>query len=177
MKEKMVNLVVLALELIVGVLLLINPVGFTSAVIKIAGIVLLIVGAFQIVKYFGEDPVEALVDQSLAIGLITVSLGLFCIFGTDWFISTFPVLSVVYGVAVLISGFMKTQWTVDSLRLHNGNWLINMISAILSIVFAIIIIKNPFATTTILWKFTGIILIIEAILDIIIVATTRSVEE
>ena len=47
------------LEILVGVLLLINPVGFTSGIIIGAGLVLLLVGIVCIIKYFRAEPQEA----------------------------------------------------------------------------------------------------------------------
>ncbi|MCC8051806.1 MAG: hypothetical protein LIP10_14350 [Clostridiales bacterium] len=44
-------------------------------------------------------------------------------------------------------------------------WYISLISAMLTVLFAIIILANPFTTTAVLWKFTGIVLIVEAVID------------
>ena len=42
-------------EILIGILLLINPVGFTSSIIVAFGIVLTIMGIGQIIKYFRTD--------------------------------------------------------------------------------------------------------------------------
>lgn len=41
------------------------------------------------------------------------------------------------------------------------------ISAAISLVCAVVILNNPFAATEVLWMFTGITLIIEAVFDLI----------
>lgn len=48
-----------------------------------------------------------------------------------------------------------------------STWFVALIGAILSLVFAILIIVNPFASTAILWTFIAVSLIIEAVADIL----------
>lgn len=154
-------------ELLVGILLLINPIGFTSGIIMAAGIALLIAGLVSIVKYLKMDAAKAAVSQSLMTGLIALLAGAFCTFKSQWFILTFPVLTMLYGVVVLVAGLAKVQKAVDMLRLKNKRWFLGAISALISILCGIVILQNPFASTTVLWMFTGISLIVEALFDVI----------
>ena len=48
-----------------------------------------------------------------------VGCGLFCMFRSGWFIAAFPVLTMLYGVATLVTAFGKLQWTADLLRLKH----------------------------------------------------------
>ena len=59
-------------------MLLINPIGFTSAIIVAFGIVLLAVGILSIVKYFRQEPKEAMAGKCLTKGLIALLCGCFC---------------------------------------------------------------------------------------------------
>ena len=59
------------------------------------------------------------------------------------------------------------QFALDLLRRKNRKWYLALISAALSIACAAIILGNPFKTVVILWRFTGITLIVEAVVDII----------
>ena len=94
-----------------------------------------------------------------------VAAGAFCAFRSYWFILTFPVLSVIYGVSILIAGLGKIQWTFDMLRMKRKKWFLAAISAAISIVCAILVLNNPFTTSAILWMFIGISLIVEAVFD------------
>ncbi len=154
-------------ELAVGILLLINPAGFTSAIIVVVGIVLCLVGVYDLVQYFRRDPVEAAARKDLAKGLIALLLGIFCVLRYDWFIGIFPVLTVLYGLGILVSGIIKAQRTVDMLRLNFKGWGWSALSAVCSIVFALLILTNPFSSTSMLWKFVSICIIIESVLDIL----------
>ena len=67
----------------------------------------------------------------------------------------------------LVSGIGKLQWAIDMLRKNQKYWFVALIGAILSMLFAILIIANPFTTTAILWTFIAVSLIIEAIADVL----------
>lgn len=167
LKENLNGIALCLFELIVGVLLLINPIGFTSGIVIFAGVVMMLFGLIEIVKYFRTNAREAAYGQSLFKGLVAVLAGGFCTFCTEWFIVTFPVLTIIYGVVTLLIGIGKIQLTVDMLRQKNKKWFWVAINAVLSIVCAIVILKSPFSSTAVLWIFTGVSLIAEGIFDII----------
>lgn len=166
-REKANGIALCLFELIAGILLLIDPVGFTSGIIMAAGIVLMILGLIEIVKYFRTSAEEAFLGQTLVRGLVFVLSGAFCAFRTEWFIITFPVLTILYGVMTLLAGLGKIQLTVDMLRRKNGNWVWAAVNAGVSIVCAIVILNNPFTSTAVLWVFTGASLIAEGVFDMI----------
>lgn len=153
-------------EVLVGILLLIDPVGFTSGIIIVFGIVLTLIGAVSLFKYFRADAETAAKERSLTKGLIFVIFGLFCAFKSEWFVITFPLLSVLYGILCLLIGVSKLQWTVDMLRAKRKYWFVEAIASVLTIVCAVLILGNPFSSAFFLWTFIGVTMIIEALVDI-----------
>lgn len=99
-------------------MLLINPIGFTSGIIIMLGIVLLI----SAIGYFRTDAAIAVHEQGLAKGLISSALGLFCILQTHWFVVAFPILAFLYGAAILALGLFKIQFTSDMIRMKKKRW-------------------------------------------------------
>ncbi len=166
-------MLVCIIEVVVGILLLVNPVGFTAGIIVAAGIALMLDGLLNVIRYFRSSPVEAAAGQLLMRGLVALLAGAFCAFNPEWFIVTFPMIAILYGVAVLIGGLGKVQITTDMLRAKNSKWWWGAISAVISIVCALVIIKNPFSSTVVLWCFAGISLIVEATFDIITLIMSR----
>lgn len=174
MKEKIkvffenygINLIILAFELIIGILLLINPVLFTTGTIIVAGAALIAVGIICIIRYFKNTPAKSIFHQYLALGLMLVFVGFIFILKARWFVLHFPLLTMLYGFVILLIGFEKVQWTVDLFRLHSPRWWIMAIAAAAALIFATVIIVNPFASTIALWIFIGISLIVGAVLDI-----------
>lgn len=164
-------------EALIGVLLLVDPVGFTSGIIVVFGFALLVAGLICTVSYFRTNAVEAALSGKLTKGLAMLLCGAFCMLQPMWFIATFPLLTILYGVVVLLAGLSKVQWAIDALRLKIGRWFLPAISAAVSIVCAFVILSNPFASTLVLWMFTGISLIVEAVLDVVVLLFGRSKAE
>ncbi|MCD8155462.1 MAG: DUF308 domain-containing protein [Clostridiales bacterium] len=161
------NLVTCIVEIVIGILLLINPIGFTTAILTILGIALAILGIVSVVKYFRTDPLEAAAESGLATGLLLILIGCFLAFKSQWFIVTFPVLTALYGVMTLLVGVCKIQWAVDMLRTKQKYWYVAILAALLTVLFAAVILLDPFATTAVLWTFIAVTLIVEAIADIV----------
>lgn len=165
-----INGIVLSIfELLVGILLLVSPVSFTSVIICTFGVALVVIGVISIIKYFTSNPEQAALQQNLFKGIVAVTGGVFCVLKTEWLISVFPLLTILYGTAILLAGISKIQWTVNMIRLKMNKWFLPAISAVVSIICAATIIGNPFTSTSVLWIFTGVSLIVEAVFGIIII--------
>ena len=159
--------VLCAIEAVIGVLLLVDPVGFTSGIITFCGLALILLGIGSVVGYFLKNAEAAAASQGLAKGLTLLLAGGFCALKTEWILAAFPLLALIYGVVILVSGLGKLQWAVDLLRAKKKKWPFAAISAAVSLLCALVILGNPFATTAALWLFTGISMICEAVLDLV----------
>ena len=161
------SLIMSIIELVIGILLFVNPVGFTSGIIIAVGVFLMLGGAVQIIRYFRTEAAEAAEKGALSTGILYALFGGFCAFRSGWFIATFPVITVLYGILILITGIGKLQKAVDMLRIKQKYWFVALISSLFALVFAILILANPFASTSILWGFIAVTLILEAVMDVI----------
>ena len=161
------NLLTCIAELLIGILLFINPVGFTSGIIIMLGVILAVSGIVNLFDCFRAAPEDAAEQGGLAKGLGLLLAGTFCMFRSNWFIVTFPLLTVIYGVLTLLGGINKVQWAIDMLRAKQKYWFVAIISAVLTLVFSALILANPFASTAVLWTFIAATLIVEAVIDIV----------
>lgn len=155
------------LEILVGVLLLINPTGFTSGIIIGAGWVMAVLGAVSIIRYFMAEPEAAMKAQLLFRGLTLGMAGALCVTQYGWFLTAFPLLTVLYAGWMLVLAAMKLQQMADMLRLKAGRWYMPAIAAGLAIVLAVIILINPFGAAQAVWTFVGISLIAEAVVELV----------
>lgn len=163
LKENL-NIIFIGLaELVIGVLLLIDPNSFTAGIIITLGLALNVLGVIAIIEYFRSKPEVAALSQQLFKGLMFITVGLFCVLKYNWFITHNDILSLMYGAALFLIGLSKIQWTSDIIRLKKGNVMFPALGAALSIILGIIIIANPFGEN--LSLFTAIALIAEAIYD------------
>lgn len=156
-----------AIEFIIGLILLFRPEGFTSVIIVSLGVVLIILGAMSTVNYFRAEKSEAMKTNLLSKGLLCLIGGIFFAFNSKWFIKTFPISTVLYGVFMLLLGVVKFQNTIDSFRFKVKYWYINLIGAVLTLFSSVMIITNPFTSTEFVWKYIAIALLVEAALDIL----------
>ena len=159
-------------ELLIGILLFVDPEGFTSGILKAVGVVFLICGAVCLLHYFNTEPVQAALEQNFSKGLVMILLGGFLVLRTQRVIALFPLLTHLYGVAILIIGVVKLQQGVDLLRLKARYWFLAGVNAVLAILFAAVILCNPFASTIVLWRVAAISLIVEAVLDAVVLVVT-----
>ena len=164
------SIITCILEIMVGVLLLINPVGFTSGIIIGAGVLLCLGGLLSIVRYFMMKPDIAAQKQLLFKGLLAILGGAVCITKYDWFLSAFPLLTVLYAIAMLILAAGKLQKMADMKRLGLPRWYMPGISAAMAAVLSAIILLNPFGAVAVVWTFVAISLIAEAIVEIVTIA-------
>jgi len=164
------SIITCVLEIVVGVLLLINPVGFTSGIIIGAGVVMCLGGLLSTGRYFMMKPEDAAQRQLLFKGLLGIMAGAACITKYDWFLSAFPLLTVLYAAAMLILAAARLQRMADMRRMQLPRWYMPGISALLSAVLAAIILINPFGAVAAVWTFAAISLIAEAIVEIITIA-------
>ena len=161
------GLLLALVEILVGILLLIDPAGFTSGIIIAAGAVLMALGLYNIILYFRTEPAEAAAGRGLTLGLISLAAGLFCILRFSWFSETFALLTTVYGAAVIALGLGKVQKMTDILRLKGKRWYLAAAGAAVTLICGVLVVLNPFATADFLWRFTGISLLAEALLDVV----------
>lgn len=161
------NIFLCIFELLIGILVLIDPFAFSSGIIMAIGVLLIWGGAVCVFRYFQMEPEEAALSQQLLKGLFFLLAGVLCTWKYQLVLSTFPLLTVIYGVGILLAGLAKIQWAVDLLRLERQRWFLPAISAAISLLCAAAILKNPFSTIAVLWVFIGVSLILESIFDII----------
>lgn len=165
MKKMSVSLGLSICELLLGILLLVNPVGLTSGVIIVLGIALTALGGIQIYRYIRLPLQDAVKTWKLAIGLGLGAVGLSGIANQHWLVTILGTLTTLYGAMILVSAFMKLQMAIDALRMKRNVWYLMGISFVLSAALATILFIQPFATEKTLWIFMGIALIVTAVLD------------
>lgn len=165
-KENKTLVLLTLIELICGILVLIDVIAFTKTILRIIGILVCIRGALFAMDYFKKSPETASMSNDLFMALVTIGIGIFFILNPDKIIDTFSLLTSLYGIGLFVSAVSKIQLSVDQLRLKNPKWWYLAILAGLTLIIAIVSFMNPFTTISANWKFTGIAMIVLAVADI-----------
>lgn len=78
LREKGIGVVFPLCEIVIGILLLVDPVGFTTGILMAMGILLILLGIVNIVGYFRSTPQAGILGKKLSKGILEVLGGLFC---------------------------------------------------------------------------------------------------
>lgn len=165
------------LEILIGIVILVKPVEFANLILNCLGIFAIFMGVINCIAYFRSSREVAILEQSLVKGILGVIAGTFLIKSKDWILSILPVVSIIYGIIILFGGIRKIQVSIDLKRLEQRFWIVPLIEAIISILLAIIIFKNPFVLAKTLWIFIGISVIFEGIFNVVSATIMYSVKD
>ncbi len=151
-------------ELFLGVLLLFDPIGLSSVVIIITGVLLTLLGAWNLFRYMRRTKEEATQSWDLATGAALITLGICAFANQKWFLQVAGSLTAMYGLMILVTAFMKLQIAVDALRSRRPFWYLMAISFLLSGAATAVLFLRPFADNVV-WIFSGILLILLGLTD------------
>ena len=164
-KNQLTEFLFCLLELILGFMVLIYSKSFNKLVVVIAGIILILFGLLQVIRYYKLDPKIAAQKRYLMKGLLLLSCGCFCTFRANWFVAVLPSFSFLLGVGVFLIGLVKIQAAMDMVRMDNKQWYLAFIDAALSLACAATVLNGPYATKKVFWILNGILLILVAVAD------------
>ena len=160
-------LAMILFEMIVGIMLFINPEAFTKTVIIFFGVIMLVIGIVNLIRFFRERKDDYTNATSLICGCAALIVGITCAFFTDFVMSLFAVAVVIYGVMLVISGVYKLQTWMSLRKAELYPSVLMPISAAAAIVCGLIIVFNPFDAMEGAWMFSGVVLIVEAVIDLL----------
>ncbi len=156
------SLVLTVTEIIVGIVLLINPLGFTKMILVAIGVLALISAGVNFIDYLHDHTHK---DKAVSAALQAV-VGLVLTLGSNWILATFSALFIIFGLLNIFAGIHKFNQAM-LLRRNGLPSGMAFVGSIVTIGLGVLIFLNPFDAFMTVWQFIGISLIIEAVLDII----------
>lgn len=162
LKDHSKSVIYIVFALLAGLCLLLFPQITTSIVFWGLAIIMMLMGAIQLISYFRSSVQQAIAGDSMASGLLLIVLGLVVGFAQETIASLLP---VIFGVVLFIGGILKTQGAFDLRRMGDRRWFITLIGALISLIFGLIVLFNPFGTLMTLMRVMGAFLVIESIQD------------
>ncbi len=154
--------IICLIEIIVGVLLLIDHSSFISIIMIIAGAFIGISGIISLIKYFVTKPEEA-EKGGLTGALVSLSIGAFLIVYNNFTEKLIDYVAIFIGAVILYTGYQKLEKAIEKMR-KKQYFLVSLISALITILVAILIVFN--FVKNIVWIFIGVSLIVEAAIDL-----------
>lgn len=164
LKNHLPMIIIIALELAVGILLFISPEFFTKALSVIIGISLIGLGIFFLVRIFTGRETGPMSWLAIVISVVAMTVGVFCTFFFD---SVVAIVGVFYGIMLIIAAIVKVKVYFDLNRSGIYASPLRLVGAFISLVLGVIILINPFKAVETYWIFTGVSLIVQAIVDVV----------
>ena len=156
-------------ELAVGILLLVDHVGFTDIIFAAAGVGLLVVAIIWGVTYFRNEVTSLKSEKHyLAWALSALAGGLVLLLGRGSIAGFFPALTMVYGVFLLEHSFYSVQMTVDMYRLKMKSWVMSAVVSGIMLVLSLLVLMNPFGSGDAIWTMAGISYIATAVMNLLL---------
>lgn len=147
-----------------GLVLTIFPGLASSVVFNAIGAIGILIGIVRLVRYFMLDSKTSLQSNGMFFGLVWLIGGILIIALKGFLLSLLPMF---FGVLLLAGGVGKLQYTLNFKRMGATRWYLELIAAIFSIVFGVIILVNPFSTALLLMRIIGIALLVEGVQNLI----------
>lgn len=163
-KGTVINLIWTLLLLIIGIILVANPVVTLSVVTYSLEIILITWGIITIVNFVRVESKYDAFSLGFVQGVICILLALFLIVNPK-FISV--ILPVCLGILMVFGSLSRIQIELKLSAWGQRTSGIYVFLAIVMFAIGLIIICNPFKTATLIVQTLGISLIIYTILDII----------
>ena len=127
-------------------------------------------GVWLIIEYIRSTPMVRIIEVKLAVGLILLVTGAMLAFSPE---SLKELLPYAWGLALLFGGFLKIQYAFDRKSLGAQKWWILLILAAFSLIIGIISLLNPAFLGDKKELVIGIMLTVEAVLDIVVFLLLR----
>jgi uncharacterized membrane protein HdeD (DUF308 family) len=153
-----------ALYIAFGLVCIILPDQMLLTLGKILGWSVIVAGILFIIAYLVRDAKENYFRNDFLHGMIAITAGIVILRNLNIVIDLIPVL---FGALVAISGCMKLQTAIDLKRMNVGNWIAELVLALVVLVFGIVLVANPFKAMTTLLKLIGVGLVIGGVTDLI----------
>ncbi|MEN6417439.1 MAG: DUF308 domain-containing protein [Clostridiaceae bacterium] len=161
--------------MVLGLILIIWPDQARQIICYLLGAAALLYGLYRIIDYFArKQHSEGGVQIGVALGIACVVLGLFLLFKANTVVA---VLAGVIGVAVVIDSILRLQIALNLRRVTAAGWLALFITALVTLVFGILLLFNPFNAVKVATIVAGAALLVDGAFTLWGLIKTRSIRD
>jgi len=169
-KKKLFNIATygqMVLDIIIcllGIYSATNPTESTTVIAVAFGIILIVVGIYNIIKYIFNMNKGPFFAIDITYGILSIIAGIFIITNP---LSLASILSVGLGAWLIISAIFKGALAIQLKNVKEETWLFSLVVSIITLVIGIVIIVNPFSTALVLTTSVGILMCVYSAVDFV----------
>lgn len=156
------SILISVLLIVLSLFLIFAPSTSLKIIVMGIGIILAANGVFHMVSYFSSPQELKILSYELAIGVISLLIGIIFIFNPT-IVDTF--ISYIIAGWIILKSITSIQLAFN-MKASTDKWVITLILAIFTLLLGIVLLFNPFATAALI-SACGIILLISEIANIL----------
>lgn len=156
---------------ILGILLIFQSELTIVSISYVIGAVLIIIGILAIFRYIKGLNEKSKTELDIVYGVVCAILGVIVIGNPQAIASIIP---FVVGLIIVISSAAKLQYSLELKTNNNNLWKSTMIISIITMIFGVLLLFNPFKGVVFITKVIGILILSYSILDMISTMTIKN---
>lgn len=157
--------------LIIGLVLLIRPLGAITAVCSMVGVFLLVLGVFGLLNHFVFNP--GLSNSfELGINIVETLLGFYIVMNPG---SIIEFLFLILAVVLFVHGFHDMDTAMKMKRTGYHKWWETFVIAVVTILLGILALTKPFESTELLLRVVGASLVFDGATDLLVLHRTSKI--
>ncbi|MDO4363620.1 MAG: DUF308 domain-containing protein [Clostridia bacterium] len=129
------------LFMIIGLMLIGFPEFSMVAVCYIIGIMLIVLGVIKICAYFAQDKYNIAFQFDLALGILSVIIGVCAIIHHNWIINLLP---IIIGIMIIADSLFTLQASIDAKRFGLPRWYLLLIFSAVSVILGLVLVFKSF---------------------------------
>lgn len=156
---------------VLGICFIAWPQTSIITICYVIGAVILAWGVIKILNFIkNKQMIKSLSFQfNLVVGIFLAVSGLLLIINPDLLI---PILPVLIGIIITADGLQKIKAGIDAKVMHHEKWWLIVMAALITIIFGISLILNPFAASNAMVILLGISLLIDGVQNLAVIIST-----
>lgn len=146
-----------------GLILFLKPELTINSISYLLGSVLIIIGFINFIRYvLDNDKIVKKFDVDLIYGIIGMVAGVVLILNPTAIATVVP---FILGMIIVISSAIKLQYSLVLKQYESSNWKPVFVISIISLIWGIILVFNPFKGAVVITKIIGVFVMVYAILE------------
>lgn len=158
------------LTVLVGLVLVIWPDISGKILCYVLGAALIVMGVIQLVIFVRGERVGIVNKFSMGMGMVLVILGILVCVNPQTVLSIIP---IIIGIIVFLHGLMDMIYTIEIKNTGAAKWWIALIASLLTLLFGIFLVLNPYFAYEITMTIIGIGLLFDGGSDLILLIVSE----
>ncbi len=148
---------------VIGIIMIINPGFIFDMVNYVMGFFIIIYGIIYLVNLLIKKSEFTINRFNILVGVICISFGVFILLNKSLLTSLIP---FCFSILIFVDAIYQLANAIRLKRYNASKWWINLIIAIIFILFAVFVMIYASKINDLIVRFIGVILVIDVIFDI-----------